>query len=277
MAFTANDSINDYDFLGLDRFVFSGGPMYQSDPEHDKTWRNYINAAEYRIQNQLRQLNAGEEILWVVEANSYQERGAKDIAEGITKLDYVAEIKKSADKFGNRVRLQFVSNKYALAVAFNTDPQTNQPRGQSTRSGAQFSQVDYFGHGGPGKLLPYTFVTGQPVSGKSNEWSFGSADLFLLVKSSITSGCRCVSYGCNSATDVSSSSPSFTSSWQDYFGVQMYGVQGKTTYGPTGPNRNPLKWGVPKVPGLDTGAKWVPEDPNPRPPPYTPPGPALGF
>ena len=235
--------------------------MYQSDEEHDNTWRNYINAAEVKINEQLGQLKPGEEILWAVEQNSYQERGVKD------QKDYVAEIKASAAKFGNKVRLVFVSNKYGLASAFNYDPQASGlSRGASSRSSAQFNEVDFYGHGKFGMWLPYTYLADNKGSGKNREWAFRSTDITMLYKSSVTKSCRCVSYACNSATMESESS--FTKVWQDYFGVQMYGVEGQTTYGPTGQSRNPLH--IPRPPALAPGAKWVPSNPNPPPTPSIP-------
>ena len=258
-GFVGNCSVCNTDSLGLDHFVFTGSPIRQPDKDHDHNWANYYNASWARIIEIARTLKEGEEIVWAIEKSGYIDRR---VYEG--GIDYVAVIEKGVSNYRFYaevpIRLVWVTNRSELANAFNNNPLTGLPRDKEPNPLRRYSSFTYYGHGAAGKLLPYPTI--PPLNPTGNEWSFPSARIGeLLLKGAITKQCRCVSYACNSATPTGEDGKSFADAWQDFFGVVLYSIKGKSDYSPAASSRNPFHQTKQPVPSTAAGAEWQPSPP----------------
>ncbi len=259
-GFVGNDGVGEWDYLGLDHFIFTGSPIRIADPDHDNNWKNFITASRVRIVEIARNLKEGEEIVWAVEKSGYDDRGAAD------KKDYLRDINGvvawASVYMEVPVRLTWVTKPQDLANAFNTDPRTGMSRDQVANPLRLYNSFTYYGHGRAGGLLAYPVIPPLVATGK--EWVF-SSDMIgkMLIKGALSKQCRCVSYGCNSSTPTGENlnGPSFADVWQEYFGIIFYGLRGKSDYSPAGASRNPFRASGEPVPSTD--ATWQPSTPPP--------------
>jgi hypothetical protein len=258
-GFVGNGSLNFSEYLGRDRLVLAGGPTDIPDSNHDIDWRLFITASEIQIHSMQYSLAQGEKIVWAVSAKSYEVRGARD------HRDYKAEIERSAKQFGDTVVLKWVDSTYDVIDVFNNTT-WGIPRDGSYGCSApppessKIRSFTYFGHGLPGVLaLGYN----QDYNKKSWDWEFSSDDLIYLVEGSISKGCLCISYTCNSATGSGpdGKGPSFADAWKATFWLTLYAIKGRSSYAPCGQSHWPFYTPKLPIPSPTEGSTWVPHAP----------------
>ncbi len=221
------------------------------DNFRDRRWDNFIAAAEEEIRKNKDNLSYGEELVWLVEYDTYRLRSLNDRNASDT---YLKDIEKRAKNLG--VRLEFYHSKTDLLARINS----SQNPVYSLDSAGKFEKIymnrlgderisrfSYFGHGQAGSINPSMSFGNNRI----NDYSISSDDIKnnVINKATFMRGAIMISCGCNTATPPSDSEPSFREVWSGYFGEVLYGVNGKTLYHDP-QNIQP-----------EEGARWIPFNP----------------
>lgn len=216
------------------------------DAEHDKHWRNFINAAELKIIELSNTLKKGEKIQWLVEKSSYVARAINDFDNERSKNEYIKQIQAIARRYP-RVSLIFYEAKDEFANAVNTVD------GAARQGSSCVSHFSFYGHGSPGHLwLNFTYGGINKETGESvDQMTLSNKDIKsgFLLKQAFTKGCKAESWACNTSSNCKDNQPSFGQVWHSHFGFGIQGARGQTHYGPCYKSRYP--WRKPKPPILD--------------------------
>jgi len=249
---------------GTNRIVVIGGiadcPEKEFD-DHDKNWKNFVAAAELRVNEDKKQLRKGEVIEWLVNKQPYIDRGKKDKAKGIVKnkMAYINKIIRIAKK--HDVKLRWFDTKEEFVRLINYSPNSRSPRSNdfktvvATRERqrvvsldpiARIQRIDYLTRIGQAlqvvddlKLISTLHVYSHGQASvltfdlfTTNKIRFGIDDISKLDKGAFNLNAKCVSWACNTATQLVDKR-TFTGEWAKHIREPMKGVIGKTDYGPT--------------------------------------------
>jgi RHS repeat-associated protein len=233
-----NDSVNEVDYLGLDKVVISGGTSVNDPNRHDLSGWNFLNTAVRRakaLEADLKKKGKKEEVVLIVYAPPYERRAIAEKKPSNYYLDIVrkaisgtgvkiVEIRKKDDltkelvKFpsGSITSLDYFghSSKDYLLLEYSSTPQTNGT------------------HDGGGNLLP---TPGKPTS---NDFWGGTDtknhDANNVPKTQFALGATVASYGCHQGEKGG-----FSEMVNKIWGVASQGSDGRTDYGKAGAGGGP--------------------------------------
>ena len=165
--FNQNSVLANYDILGMNTVVVSGGINTNRDVDgrHDANWRNFISSASMRIRA-LKESCPNEKIEWFVNKSSYEKRAFNDLSSWDTLVLQSAHTNPNVDvDWNSRIRYHTIMEIESLAKElkvslrwYNSKYEFEQllrlsPQGMTVRRGC--SKIDkfiYYGHGYVGKL-----------------------------------------------------------------------------------------------------------------------------
>ena len=155
-GFVVNDGVDDVDNIGLNAVVVSTGINVDliRVPKHDNNWRNYITAAELRINELKNTLKEGEQIEWLVEINTLIGREMFDKSHFNIRRPffyfaeddvYLNDVGLTAQRLG--VKLRVYTSKREFVTAVNSEP-----NGMGRNGASLITSFTFYGHGDPGNL-----------------------------------------------------------------------------------------------------------------------------
>ena len=266
-SFLANDFMSAIDLLGLNAVVVSGGinTNTENDEDHDKNWRNFIDAAKIKFGMIRNNCNGEKE--WIVNKNSYIIRsefdhfkeasytstlspynqaliptfnpsftnysdpistGVIDSAQYAIKYKglYVSIIERIARELG--VTLRWYSTKVEFLKLLAT-----QPNGKRRMGGTKITQLAYYGHGYIGKLC-IVYGGGGNIDEETVTANDFPTDIFN--KDSLIE-----LFTCHSASKyINLTQKSIAEELYDRFGGVVVGFNGRVDYAPVAKGHHPI-------------------------------------
>lgn len=195
------------DSIPRETIIISGGPALRyfergKRNSHDKSWRNFIVAAELQIKKLQPTTQAGDRITWMVFRPGYQTRAQEE-----------------QDKVLEEIKAKAAALKVDLLWFDTTDQLVNYLNSGQDRRRMPIGRFDYFGHSNRACFL---FDYSNHVDGLSTMYLHEN-QLARIRQNAFAKDATAQSWGCHSGE-------SYSAAWRKRFGTPMLGAIGKTDY-----------------------------------------------